>query len=214
MVINFLFTVIFILGVYYLIRYQINLKKSVEITKDALYPTTKNEFARILLPGECKEMEPLTKNTKSYQYVKWGTLVALILLSALLGVVLVTDWVETYFFSLAYLFFAIISAIKHKGNLFILSEGLILNGIYYSANQIKSYKTEKIVRWHELYGLNSRVDNSYKLTLKVRKSLFQPNFFIVEEFAHLEQILTLLEQQGISGIQKIDQPKTSVEKAE
>jgi hypothetical protein len=48
----------------------------------------------------------------------------------------------------------------------------------------------------------------------VRNSLFQPNFFIVEDFAHLEQILTLLEQQGVSGIQKIDQPKSSIEKAE
>lgn len=209
---SILFSLIFVLSVYYLIHYRLNIKKAIDISKDSLYPKNDSEFGSIMLPTEWKEMEPLTKNTKSYQYVKWGTVVALVLLTILFVIVMATDWLEISFFSFAYLFFGIINAIKHRGNLFILPRGLILNGYYYSSNQIKCYETERIVRWHELYGYDSRVDNAYKLTIKVKKKLFQPNFFVVNGLDHLEQIMYLLNVQGIPGIQKMEQPQSSVRK--
>ncbi|WP_235846850.1 hypothetical protein [Neobacillus soli] len=149
-------------------------------------------------------MGALTKNTKSYQFVKWGTAAALVLLTILLVIVVATEWVESSFFSVAYLFFVIISAVRHRGNLFILPKGIILNGKFYSSNQLKSYEIEKIVRWHSLYGLNSRVNNAYKLSINRKKKQFQPEFIVVENLVHLEQITALLNQQGIQGIQKVD----------
>ena len=172
------------------------------LSKEALYPVKEEEFKSILLPLEWKEMEPLKENTKSYQYVKWGTRIVLVLLSVLLWIVLMTDWLGTSFFSFAYLFFIILSAIKHPGNLFILSEGIVLDGRYYPSKQIKYYETEKIIRWHELYGLDSQVNNAYKLTFKLKNKLFGSDFVVVKDETHLEQILALLEKQGISGIRK------------
>lgn len=156
-------------------------------------------------------MVPFTKGTKSYQYVKWGTMVALILLTVLLWIVLATDWLGSAYFSAAYLFIAIISAIKHPGNLFVLPKGLILNGKYYSVNQIKYYEIEKIIRWHELYGLDSRVNNAYKVTIKAKKKLVQPNFVVVNGLEHFEQIILFLEEVGISANKKTVKSNSSVE---
>lgn len=155
-------------------------------------------------------MGPLTKNTKSYLYVNWGTFAALVLLAVLLGIVLSTNWLGTDFLNLAFIFFLIISAVRHQGNLFILPKGIILNGKYYSSNQINSYESEQIIRWHELYGLDSRVNNAYKLTINVKKKFVQPDYIVVKDRTHLEKITALLDQQGISGLMKTDQSKTPV----
>ncbi len=196
-----LFTIIFLFGIGYLIRYRLNLKKAAELTKGAQYPKNKSEFASILIPTEWKEMEPLTKLTKSYQFVKWATVTALLLLAGLAWIVLATDWLNSAFFTIAYLFFWMISSIQHRGNLYLLPNGLIMNGKYYSIHQIKHYETEQIVRWHELYGLDPRVNNAYKLTIKSKRR-FQSHFFIVEDCNHLEQIQTILEKQGIHRVEK------------
>jgi len=206
-----LFTILFLIGVTYLIRYRLNLKKAAEMADDAIYPKKESEFASILIPVEYKEMAPLTKNTRSYQFVKWGTVVALVLLSGILAVIFTTDWLGSSFINLVYLFFVIISTVKHKGNLYIISSGIILHGKYYPSNQIKHYEIEQIVRWHELYGYDSRVNNAYKLTFKVKRRAFQPNYIVVEDTAHLEKISTLLGQQGIIGIKNINQPSAASE---
>ncbi|MDR6999810.1 hypothetical protein [Neobacillus niacini] len=199
---NLLFTVIFLFSVIYLIRYRLNLKKAAEISKDALYPLNKSEFASLLLPVEWKEMTPLTKHTKSYQYVKWGTVVALFILAVLLALVFTTEFLGSSFFSLAYLFYLIISLVRHQGNLYILPKGIIFNGKYYMASEIHHYETEQIVRWHELYGYHSRVDNGYKLTFDIKRKIFQPDYIIVEDSSLLQQITALLDQQGIKGVHK------------
>jgi hypothetical protein len=85
-----------------------------------------------------------------------------------------------------------------------------MNGKYYSSNQIKSYESEQIIRWHELYGLDSRVNNAYKLTINVKKMFIQPDYIVVKDRTYLEKINALLEQQGISGLIKTDQSKTPV----
>ncbi|WP_077210527.1 hypothetical protein [Bacillus dakarensis] len=197
MIINLLCTLLFILGVYHLVRYRLNLKKAAELSKSSLFPLEEDEFRSILIPAEWKEMEPIKKSSRSYQFVKWGTVAALILLTLLLWIVITTDLLGTSFFSFAYLFFVIISAVKHRGNLFILPNGIILNGRYFFAPSIKSYEIEKIIRWHELYGLHPRVDNAYKLTLNVKGNLFHNNYVVVDDPAHLIKIIDLLEQQGI-----------------
>lgn len=202
---NTLFIILFILGSYYLLYYRLNLRKAVDTSENALYPKTEDEFSSILLPNEYKEMEPLTKDTKSYQYVKWGTLVAFLLLVSLLMLVLTTNWFESSAFTVVYLFIAIITAIRHRGNLFILEKGIILNGKYYSRHKIKNFETEQIIKWHELYGLQSRVNNAYKLTVKIKNDLFQPGFVVIEDKEHLDRIATLLKQLDIpekTNIQK------------
>ncbi len=77
-------------------------------------------------------MAPLTKNTRAYQLVKWGTVAAIFFLIVLLGVVVLTNWLDASYFSVVYLFLLIISAVKHKGNLYVTSNGIILHGKYYS----------------------------------------------------------------------------------
>ncbi|WP_307847720.1 hypothetical protein [Metabacillus bambusae] len=208
--INILFTIMFVLGVNYLINYQLRIKKAADLSKDTLFPNIDDEFSSILLPIEWKEMEPLAKNTKSYQYVKWGTIIALVLLTVLLWIVLATDWLGSSFLSIVYLFIVIISSIKHRGNLFILSKGIILNGKFYSSNQIKYYQIEKIVRWHELYGLDDRLNNAYKMTFKIKKELFPPNYIVVKDADYLERMILLLDEQGIPGIKEIEQANSSV----
>jgi hypothetical protein len=200
MIFDFVFTGIFIFAIYYLIRYQLNLKMAAENSQEAHYPKTAEEFASVLIPAEWKAMEPLTKNTKTYQYVKWGSVIALVLLTVLLGIVLFTDWLGSSFFSIAYFFFAIINLIPHRGNLYIFHDGIILNGRYYPTKQIRSYKLEEIVRWHELYGLDERVNYGYKLTFYVKNfSFIQPNFVVVTKRDQLDKIIDLLKKQGIAG---------------
>lgn len=200
MLLDFLFTGVFIFAIYYLIRYQLNLKKAAEISEMALFPSSEKEFSSTLIPAEWKEMEPLKKGVKSYLYVKWGTVAALVLLTILMGFVLFTDWLGSSFFSIAYFFFAIINAIPHRGNLYIFEEGIILNGRYYGQKQIKSYKIEEIVRWHELYGLDDRVNYGYKLSFHVKRFRFiQPNYVVVTERAQVDKIVCFLNKQGISA---------------
>lgn len=200
--VNGLFAVIFILGIYYLIQYRLNLKKAADTSKKALYPKSAEEFSSVLLPVEWKEMEPLTKKSKSYRVVKWGTYAALFLMALLLWAVLATDWLDTSFFSVAYIFFIIISSIRHRGNFFILPQGIILNARYYPFSEIKQYETERIIRWHELYGLDSRVDNGFKLNFKIKNKLFQPHYVIIENVEQLEKIAGMLEKQGVTGVEK------------
>jgi hypothetical protein len=200
--VNLLFGVIFISGIYYLVRYRLSLRKAAESAPAAVYPQSKEEFSGILLPGEWLEMEPLNKQSRSYQVVKWGTYAALALLITLLGVVLATDWLETQFFMVSYLFFMILSAIRHRGNFFILPKGVILNSRYYSFSEIKFYETEKIVRWHELYGLDQRADNGFKLTFKIKTKWLQPNYVVIQHPEQLNRITDLLKKQGVAGMEK------------
>ncbi|MEH7385002.1 hypothetical protein V7147_06255 [Bacillus sp. JJ1521] len=199
MFLNIFFTIIFILGVYYLIQYRMSIKKAVDLSKEALFPQTEEEFYGILIPTEYKEMEALSKSTKSYKFVKWGALVAIVLLLVLLLVILTTDYLGSSFFSMAYFFFAIISAIRHRGNLFILPKGIILQGRYFSHGRVKEYRVERIVRWHDLYGIHDRMNFGYKLTIKVKGFFPLVNFVVVEKEDHLEKIIELLEMNGIQG---------------
>ncbi|MEH7382675.1 hypothetical protein V7138_19585 [Bacillus sp. JJ1533] len=209
MFLNILFTIIFILGVYYLIQYRISIKKAVDLSKEALFPQTEDEFHGIFIPTEYKEMEPLSKSTKSYKFVKWGTVVAIAFLMGLLLLILTTDFLGSSFFSLAYLFFAIISAVRHRGNLFILPKGIILQGRYFSYSRVKEYKVERIIRWHDLYGINDRMNFGYKLTIKVKGIFPFVNFVVIEKEAHLERILELLETHGVQGEKIADSTQQS-----
>ncbi|MGM0846248.1 MAG: hypothetical protein ACQEUT_14825 [Bacillota bacterium] len=196
--IDVFFLLIFLLGIFFILRYQFNLKKAVETSKEALYPRDREEFSSILLPGEWLEMEPLTKDSKSLKIVKWGTIGALILLVMLLLVVLATDWLNSQFFMTVYFFFVIITAIRHRGNFYILPKGIILNARYYSFSEIKQCETEKIIRWHELYGLDERADNGYKLSFKLRNKLIQPNYVVIENEEEIEKIKSLLEKTEVT----------------
>lgn len=204
MFLDILFSAIFILGVYYLIQYRLNIKKAADYTKDALFPRSEEDFHKVLIPSEWKEMQPLSKTSKSYLYVKWGTAGAIVLLLALLVVVLTTDLIGSSFFSFAYFFFAIISLVHHKGNLYLLANGIILHGRYYPFHKVKSYEVEQIVRWHELYGLSDRLNNSFKLSIKVKSWLPQQSLVVIEEISDVERIIQFFEDNGISGKNKID----------
>ncbi|RIW27653.1 hypothetical protein D3H55_22690 [Bacillus salacetis] len=198
---NLLFGFIFISGIYYLVRYRLNLRKAAESAPAAVYPQSKEEFSGILLPGEWLEMEPLNKESKSYRVVNWGTYAALALLFSLLGVVLATDWLDTQFIMVSYLFFIILSAIRHRGNFFILPNGVILNARYYPFSDIKVYETERIVRWHELYGLDERADNGYKLAFKIKNKWLQPHYVVIQHKEQLDKVTALLKRKGVTGVE-------------
>ncbi|MEF7565550.1 MULTISPECIES: hypothetical protein [Bacillus] len=191
------FIMMFLIGCYYLLQLRLRIKKAADLSGQALFPRTQEEYSGILLPGEWKEMQPITKNTKSYQYIKWGTVCAFFLMAGFLLLLLLTDWFDPAFLNAAYIFFAIASFIRQPQNLFIMKDGMILHGRFYSQTEIRSFETEKIVRWHPLYGLDSRADNGYQLKLKVKNRLFQPGLIAVPDKKHLTAIENLLGNIGI-----------------
>jgi hypothetical protein len=193
------FILMFLAGCYYLLQLRLRLKKAADLSGQALFPRTQEEYSSILLPGEWKEMQPVTKNTKSYQYIKWGTACAFFLMAGFLLLLLATNWFDPAFLNAAYIFLAIASFIRQPQNLLIMKDGIILHGRFYSNNEIRSFETEKIVRWHPLYGLDSRADNGYKLKLLIKNRLFQPGFVVVPDKNHLITIETMLENKGIEG---------------
>jgi len=201
---SFIYAIFFIFGIFYLIRYRLNLKKAAEMTDRAIYPQDQHDFSSILIPTEWKEMQPLMKNTGTYQLVKWGTVGVIIFFAILFGILIFTDWLGSQLLSFAYFFFLLINMVKHKGNLYLLPKGIILNSRYYSLNQIASYQAEKIIRWHELYGLHSRVDHGYKLTFKIKNQLIQPHEIVIEDREHIEKVISVLDDLGIKGILKAD----------
>ncbi|UII58304.1 hypothetical protein LS684_22100 (plasmid) [Cytobacillus spongiae] len=198
--INIFFSVTFILGLLYLIRYRLNLKYSAEKAANALFPTSEEEMNQILIPSEFMEMQPLTKGTRSYKLVKWGTVGVICLFAVLMMVVFWTDMLHQSIFSIVYLFFFLISSIKHRGNFYIVAGGLILNGYYFAWDRVKGYELEKIIKWHELYGLDDKINHGYKLAVKVDNKWFQPQFVVVRDQVHLDRILSLL---NIHGVKKV-----------
>jgi len=198
--INLLFSVIFIIGIVYLIRFRLNLKYAAEIAGNSLYPANEEDMNSIVIPSEFKVMQPLTKGTKSYQWVKWGTVGVITLLTALLAVVYWTEMLHQSIFSIVHLFFILISSIKHRGNFYLLADGLILNGYYVPWGRVKGYKVEKIIKWHELYGLDNKINYGFKLEVKVKNKWFQPQFVVVRDQVQLDRVLTLLEKHGVENI--------------
>jgi hypothetical protein len=193
------FIIMFLAGCYYLLQLRLRLKKAADLSGQALFPRTQEEYSSILLPGEWKEMQPITKDTKSYQYIKWGTLCAFFLMAGFLLLLLITDWFDPAFLNAAYIFLAIASFIRQPQNLLLMKDGIILHGKFYRMSEIRSYETEKIVRWHPLYGLDPRADNGYKLRLLMKNRLFQPGFVVVPDKNHLKIIESMLEDNGIES---------------
>ncbi|ALC91510.1 hypothetical protein AM500_18260 [Bacillus sp. FJAT-18017] len=201
---SILFALIFIIGIYCLIRDFINLKKAINLSGNALFPVTEEHFSSVLMAGEWKTASRLSKRTKSYQIVKWGTSAALIVLAALLVIVMYTDWLSTYLFSSAYLFYLILNAIKHPGNFFVVPNGIILDSKFIASSDIKEYSVERIVRWHALYGLDSRVNNGFKLSFHFNGGLSPADYVVITEKKELETVIKLLNAQGIQSKIQID----------
>ncbi len=199
MILNLIFSGVFILSVIYIIRYRISIKKAAELSLKAYYPSNKEEFDRIVAPAEWKTMEPLSKNSKSYRWVKWGTILILLLLGGLMFLVLWSHSLEPYVFNVGYIFFILLNSIKHHGNFYLLTNGLILNGRFYTWNQLKNYKVEKIHIGHELYGLDDKINNRYKLAVEIKKRLVQPGYIVVTDYDELEKIIHKLHEQRIEG---------------
>ncbi|UII57501.1 hypothetical protein LS684_08730 [Cytobacillus spongiae] len=194
---NLFFTILFVIGIYYIFSYRLNVKKAADLTKDAIFPHHSHEYQQILIPAEWKEMKPLTKQQKAYQRVNWTTNIAIAYLVALLIIFYATDWLHSGFLNSIYWFLLMLNMIKHEGNFYLLSEGIILNGRYYDNQRIKYYEVEKIVRWHSLYGLNDRVNNSYKLTFAIKNNWFEPNFVVITDQDFLRQITDQLSERKI-----------------
>lgn len=211
------FTVFFLVVICSIIKYRFNLKKAAELSVTALYPNDTNTHLRILVPVEWKEMEPLSKDTKSYKIVNWVTIFAALLLMILLGIVIATDWLDSSFLSTAYGIFVLIRFVKHQGNMYILPNGIILNSRFFSFRQLKGFEVEKIVRWHELYGLDDRLNNAYKLTFLFKKRLLVSNYFVVQDHLHLETVADMLKALGLKELKNTERvapvPAKKVEKS-
>ncbi len=195
------FTLLFIFGVYYLLRNSYNIAIAAERSKEALYPGTEEEYKNIFPASENKEMEPLTKDTRTYRFVQWGTAVAIVLLGILFVYVITTD-LHFSFLTAANLFGFIIFLVRLPGNFYIHSDGLILNGKFFSPRKIKGYSVEKIVRWHELYGLHPGMNNGYKLTLHFRKGFVFHHFVVIRELEELKKVEKYLHDLGIYELNK------------
>ncbi|WP_338780622.1 hypothetical protein [Metabacillus sp. FJAT-52054] len=196
---DLIYLLIFLAGMYFLLKHWFNVKNAVILSQTALYPKTKDEYSSLLIPNEWKEMEAISKNTRAYQIVKWGTAAAMILMGWLIWMVFFTDWLEYAYLNVIYMVLVIMNFVKHQGSLLILPEGLVLNGSYRSFKQIKRYEVEKITLSHPLYGLHARINNAYKLSI-IQKNLFgSHHYVVVEDQEHLKRITDLLGQHGIHG---------------
>ncbi|WP_059173241.1 hypothetical protein [Bacillus sp. FJAT-27445] len=203
---SILFALIFIIGIYCLIRDFINLKKAIRLVENAIFPVTEEHFSNVLIAGEWKIASRLSKRAKSYHIVKWGTGVALVLLAALLVIVIYTDWLGSYLFSSAYLFYMLLNAVKHPGNFYIVPNGIILQSKFISYSDITDYSVERIVRWHNLYGYDSRVNNGFKVSFDFKKKLTPLDYVVITERKELETVIELLDAQGIHSKKQIDEP--------
>ncbi|WP_148362718.1 hypothetical protein [Bacillus sp. B-jedd] len=181
-----------------MIKDFLSLKKAAELSAEALYPVGE-QFANVFTDREWKEMKPISKHTKSYRIVKWGTAAALVFVLGMAGIVFLTDLVSSSIFSLVYIFYFYMSAIRHPGNFFILQKGIILDSKYISPSSIKEFSVEKIRRWHALYGYHSKVNNGFKLSFSFKNKLIPSSFVVIAEEKDLDEIIKLLEAQGILG---------------
>lgn len=191
-----MFTILmFLICSTYLIRHFISVHKAVELSRRVIFPATETEYKRILLPGgQWEEMQTLSRKTKSYQVVKWGTILSILVMLAF-TIFTVTDEQRTFsFITIGYVFFSFIELVKHPGNFYLLEEGFIINGKFYRYDQVVEWKAEKVVRWSELYGLDDRVNHGYKWSVKVKRTLFQPSFVVIEDDETLNQVVDLLEK--------------------
>ncbi|HEY4554458.1 MAG TPA: hypothetical protein VIG80_14800 [Bacillaceae bacterium] len=195
---NLFFVFLLVVGVYFLIRDFLSLKKAAELSAEALYPIGE-QFTNVFTDREWNEMKPISKQTKSYRIVKWGTVAALVFVLGLAGIVFLTDLVSSSIFSFIYIFYFYMSAIRHPGNFFILQKGIIMDSKYISPSSIKEFSMEKIRRWHALYGYHSKVNNGYKLSFSFKNRLIPSSFVVVTEEKDLNEIIRLLETQGIHG---------------
>ncbi|WP_052342733.1 hypothetical protein [Bacillus sp. EB01] len=200
------FVIIFIVGIYYLIRKFFNLKKAIDLAGNAMFPVTEEGFSSVLIVPEWKTASRLSKQTRSYQLVKWGTIVALIILGVLMVLVIYIDWLSSSLFSSAYLFYFILNTIKHPGNFFVVPNGIILDSKFIAFSDIKEYSVERIVRWHALYGLDSRANNGFKVSFHFNGRLSPGDYVVITEKKELETVIELLDAQGIPSKIQIDDP--------
>lgn len=194
---NVIYLILFLIGFYYLIHYRIRIEKAVHISKEAIFPKKKEEFSKILIPNDWKEMVSLNKNTYAYKWTHWGTIAAIILIILIFILALTTEWMKASFSNIIYLILLFVLSIHHPGNLFILQDGIIVDSKFFKANEISDAKIEQIVRWHDLYGLNDRVNNSYKLEFAFKKSFLLKTYVVIEDRELLEKIVQLLKAQNI-----------------
>ncbi|MTH53407.1 hypothetical protein GKZ89_08255 [Bacillus mangrovi] len=192
-------------GSYYLLQHRKNIMKAADLSRKAIYPQTKEEFSSTLVPSEWKEMEPISKETRSYQLVKWGTPGLLLVFAGASAVILVSD-AEYNVLLLLNVFAGLFNLIKHQGNLFILEKGCIIDGKLYSFHQIKDFEAERITLSHSLYGLNSRLNKAYKLTFRYRNQWHYSRYVVIEDEKHLKKITDLLEERGVSGTIRASAP--------
>ncbi|TMU87469.1 hypothetical protein FGG79_04915 [Bacillus sp. BHET2] len=210
--INFLITFMVSLGILYLVRFRINLKYAADKTSAAIYPISREEMNSILIPTEYKEMKPLTKRTKSYQWVKWGSRGVIIVCIGLIWSVFRTDWLHEFHPIVLYMFIMLIGSIKHRGNFYLLPDGLILNGYFIPWNRVKEYRVEKIMKFHELYGLDEKINHGFKLNLIMKNKWFQRSYIVIREHNQLQTILSHLKQRGVEGTMKMDSGFITVQK--
>ncbi|MGD6818123.1 hypothetical protein ACQCVE_13760 [Metabacillus sp. 113a] len=195
-----MFILIFAAAIYWLIRHRLHVKLAADLAEKALYPVSKDEFDTLLIPADWKEMKPITKQSKSYQMVKWGTAVLALCMFGAVWLILTADSPEYYVLNIVYAFISIIHLVKHPGNLYMLPEGMILNGRYYAYRKVKGFSAEEIDRPHALYGLDSRINGAFKLTVRLKNHYSGERFAVVEDEEHLNKITGLLKQKGVPDL--------------
>ena len=210
--ITFGFSIIYLICIIYMISYRLNIKKAVERSVEAYYPSAHSTLDNILVPDRWEPMIPLDKRSKSYRIVHWGTPALILLMSILFILVFGMDFLHGSFINFGYIFFTFLVMIRHQGNIYLLNDGVILNGRFFSWNKVKGYRVEKIVKWHELYGLDDRLNNSYKVSLLLKRGIFQPNYVVLTEECDMKTAVQLLEDKGIEGAVAYSLPQAEVQR--
>ncbi|WP_243290462.1 hypothetical protein [Bacillus sp. FJAT-47783] len=195
---TYLFLTLYLLGIGYIIFYRYQLKVSVEKIRNALDTNKIPHFQSIRIPVDWKEMEQLEKRAKGYRLAHWLTIGLISIMTTILFLVIKFKSLdEISLLMLSFVLSLHISSVLQRGNFYLLPDGLVINSMFYSWDAVQLVRVEKIVKWHELYGLDDAINDGFKLTVRVKRKLFQPQYIVVTEEEELNEMVSIFEKHHI-----------------
>jgi hypothetical protein len=200
--ISLFFIVLFVFCMSYIIRQHKRLKMAIHLSRNAHFPITEDEYDGIRTAPGWKGMEPLTEESKGYRQVRLLTFLAIILMSSIVTIIIFTDWFDAAFLNIVYMFIPIMSLIKHHGSFFLLQKGIVFQGFFYPWGSIEYYEIEKIIKWHDLYGYHDKVNNGYKLSIKVKGKFTKPSYIVISNREVLDKVLKDFSKHGLLELEE------------
>ncbi|WP_335869510.1 hypothetical protein [Bacillus sp. 2205SS5-2] len=202
----YIFYVLLFIGVFIqVIYYRYQLRSSVYLTKQAIFPMEQAQYETIRIAPEWNAMQPFTSTSKRYKWINIITLLILAFVGFLGYFVFIDQAIQEQFILVIYLLASVPGWMKQPGNIYIVKKGVILHGLFYRWSEVKSYEVEKVVKWHSLYGYHEKVNNGYLLKVRIKRKWLQPEAVVFSDKKRLDEALSYFHQQEI--VKKIKEEK-------